>query len=457
MKELLIPEKSDEIINTVASSEAGKLFSELFDDLKNSMSRRTLQRRLEKLVSQKKLIHSGSGRSSRYEIAIDIKAGVSVRLTQRNLEFSPAAILIKENIERPIEQRERVTYQHQFLSAYLPNKNFYLSERNRQHLMSIGAQSNGKRPAGTFAKKIFHKIIIDLAWNSSRLEGNTYSLLETEKLLFENVKNDQKSLTETQMILNHKAAIEFLIDSADIIDFNRFTIFNLHALLSNNLLGNPASCGRIRNIPVGIGKTVYEPLNIPALLDERFNNIMSKASNIADPFEQAFFALVHLPYLQPFEDVNKRVSRVSANIPFIKHNLSPLSFIDVPENDYISSVLAIYELNDTKLMEEIFVWAYERSAMQYSSIQKITGEPDPFRLKFQLQLKKAVQEVIKLKLSKAETPTYLRNFVIKAIAEEDYSRFISVVEEELLGLHSGNIALYKITSVEFEDWQKIWK
>ena len=126
------------------------------------------------------------------------------------------------------------------------------------------------------------------------------------------------------MILNHKQAIEFLVESADEIGFNRYSILNLHAILSDNLLPNPEACGRLSQIAVGIGGSVYTPLSTPQLLDEYFQLVLDSASAISDPFEQSFFALVHLSYLQPFEDVNKRVARLAANIPLIKHNLCPL-------------------------------------------------------------------------------------------------------------------------------------
>ena len=90
---------------------------------------------------------------------------------------------------------------------------------------------------------------------------------------------------------------------------------------------------------------MYEPLAVPQLIDEIFNKILSTASAISDPYEQAFFIIVHLPYLKPFEDVNKRVSRLAANIPLIQHNLCPLSFLDVPEDQYINGLLGVYELN----------------------------------------------------------------------------------------------------------------
>ena len=98
------------------------------------------------------------------------------------------------------------------------------------------------------------------------------------------------------------------------------------------------------------------------------------AAEIEDPFEQAFFLMVHLPYLQPFEDVNKRVSRLAANIPFIRHNLCPLSFIDVPQQAYVDAMLGVYELNQVELLRDVFVWAYARSCQQYVAVQQNMGQ-----------------------------------------------------------------------------------
>jgi len=183
------------------------------------------------------------------------------------------------------------------------------------------------------------------------------------------------------MILNHKAAIEFLVDSVNEIGFDRRTILNLHALLSDNLLDDPSASGRLRAIPVGIGKSVHEPLAVPQLIDEIFHQILDTAAAISDPFEQAFFVTIHLPYLQPFEDVNKRVSRLAANIPLIHHNLCPLSFVDVSEDLYINGLLGVYELNRIELIKDAFVWTYERSCDRYQVVRHTLGEPDTFRLR----------------------------------------------------------------------------
>ncbi|MEZ4364644.1 MAG: Fic family protein [Kofleriaceae bacterium] len=144
-----------------------------------------------------------------------------------------------------------------------------------------------------------------------------------------------------------------LVDGAEEVRFDRYTICNLHALLADNLLADPSAAGRLRKIEVGISGTVYQPLAIPQQLDELFDQLLAKAAAIEDPFEQAFFVMVHVPYLEPFEDVNKRVSRLAANIPFIKNNLAPLSFVDVPERDYIDGLLGVYELQRGDLARDV--------------------------------------------------------------------------------------------------------
>src|SRR3989338_3867460 len=104
--------------------------------------------------------------------------------------------------------------------------------------------------------------------------------------------------------------------------------------------------------------------------------------------------MVHLPYLQPFEDVNKRVSRLAANIPLVRRNLCPLSFVDVPQPDYVNGILGVYELNRVDYLRDVFIWAYERSCARYSAVRQSLGEPDPFRFKYRSQIAKLVAEVV---------------------------------------------------------------
>jgi Fic family protein len=259
------------------------------------------------------------------------------------------------------------------------------------------------------------------------------------------------------MILNHKAAIEFLVQSAEDIGFNRYTILNLHGLLAENLLPDPSAAGRLRSIPVGISKSVYHPPEIPQILEECLDQILATAEAIKDPFEQAFFVMVQLPYLQPFEDVNKRVSRLAANIPLIRRNLAPLSFVDVSDETYVNGMLGVYELNRVDLLKDVFIWAYERSAARYAAIRQSIGEPDPFRLRYRQALKQAVAEVILAAMDQRAAAKHVLNWATNHIPEPDRPRFIEIAESELLNIHEGNFARYQVRPSEFQAWRKVWE
>lgn len=429
------------------------------------MSRRTLQRRLTQLVEQQRLNLHGDGRARRYNLRINANVAITgvaaiaeagVVTAESYVPISAGGESIKQSVRRPIHERHLVSYNQEFLDAYRPNNSYYLPGETRQRLHELGAQPGDARPAGTYARQMFDRLLIDLSWNSSRLEGNTYSLLETERLIKAGESAQGRNASETQMILNHKAAIEFLVENAADTGFNRFTILNLHAMLSNNLL-DPEACGRLRTGPVGISSSVYIPLAVPQRIDECFQQVLDTASAIRDPFEQAFFSMLHLAYLQPFEDVNKRVSRFAANIPFIRQNLCPLSFVDVPDRAYLEGIIGVYELNRFELLRDVFVWAYERSCARYSAIGRSLGEPDPFRLRYRDLLARAVAEIVRGPMDKKSAIAFIRKTAAKNIIAEDAAKFIEVVETELMSLHAGNFARYRLRPSEFEAWQPLWR
>jgi len=217
-------------------------------------------------------------------------------------------------------------------------------------------------------------------------------------------------------------------------------------------LPDSAASGRLRTNAVGIGRSVYHPPDTPQLIEEFFNMILRKADAITNPFEQAFFTMVHIPYLQPFDDVNKRVSRLAANIPLNRRNLAPLSFTDTPEELYISGLLAIYELNRFELLKEVFIYAYERSAARYASVRQTLGEPDSFRLKYRSQIGDLISAIIKGGKSKIEASVEIQTTAL-GLLPEDRSRFITSVESELLSLHEGNFARYKVTPSAYKKWK----
>ncbi len=372
------------------------------------------------------------------------------------LPFSTEGVEIREIVRRPPEVREPVGYDRSFPDSYHPNESFYLTQAERALLHEVGGPQIGEQPAGTYARQILNRLLIELSWNSSRLEGNTYSLLDTRRLLDVGEEAEGKARLEAQMILNHKDAIEFLVDSAEDIGFNRYTILNLHALLANNLLGDPEAAGRLRRMPVGIAGSVFYPLEVPQLIEECFDRILAIASAIADPFEQAFFVMVQLPYLQPFDDVNKRVSRLSANIPLIKGNLSPLSFEDVSRDLYTEAMLGVYELNRIELLRDVFLSAYKRSAARHAAVRQSLGEPDPFRMRHREALREVVGAVVRECMDMKQATDHVSTWTRKHVDGHEGERFREIAERELLGLHEGNFARYRIRPSEFAAWREVW-
>ncbi len=424
-----------------------------------------MQRRLRKLSDIGKVRSSGKGKGTRYflsdqpgppqqlhqdEAALEAEGGLFVPISEVGQR-------LQKLVRRPEAERPPVGYVREFLSNYKPNNTFYLTPRERKYLADVGVVDSGsQKPAGTYARNILDRLLTDLSWNSSRLEGNTYSILDTQQLLEVGRQAEGKTAQETQMILNHKDAIQFLVDAANEIGFNRHTLLNLHGLLSHDLL-DPRESGRLRQGRVGIGGSPYLPLEIPAVIEECFVSLLAKAEVISDPFEQSFFVAIQLPYLQPFADVNKRVSRLAANIPFIKRNLSPISFIDVSEQLYVEALLSVYEMNKTELARDMFVWAYERSARRYAAIRQSLGAPDPFRMRYREELKGAVSRIILQKMNKPSASREIAEFAAEMIPEADRPRFTELAESELIGLHEGNFARFRVRPSEFFAWKAVWE
>lgn len=444
----------------------GGAIEDLEARLAKLVSRRSLQRKLADWVATGHIRAAGSKKGRRYFLPV-FPAGRTIIasaatppesnssfVTQSSTDdyppISTAGREVLALVRRPIFDRPSVGYHRAFLDGYVPNETAYLPESATRHLHELGSPRQEGRPAGTFARDILDRLLIDLSWASSRLEGNTYSLLDTERLLHAGQEAAGKNAKETQMILNHKAAIELLVNSAEEIGVNRFTLCNLHALLAENLLDHPQDAGRLRTTAVGVAGTMYVPTAIPQLIEEMFERLLAKGAAITDPYEQALFLMVQLPYLQPFIDVNKRTSRLAANIPLIKLNLVPLSFIGVPERAYTESVMAVYEFNRIELIRDVFVWAYERSCQRYVTVRDSLPEPDPFRLKYRTTLREVIGSIIKD--GKKPTLGVIRKQARRLVPANDLLRFCEVALQDLQGLHEGNIARYGLRPSEFRAW-----
>ena len=176
------------------------------------------------------------------------------------------------------------------------------------------------------------------------------------------------------------------------------------------------------------------------------------AAEIDDPFEQAFFLMVHLPYLQPFEDVNKRGSRLAANIPLIRHNLCPLSFIDVPQAAYADAMMGVYELNRVELLRDVFVWAYERSCQQYVAVKQNLVPPDIFRLRYRQALSDVVAAIIQN--DEAVTLANVNARLPSTVAALEKANFTQLVLHEFAALHLGNAVRFGIRPLVFAAWKE---
>ncbi len=441
-----------DLLQSIQQSPSGLTLAELLAQHPDA-ARRTAQRWLSKLVEDGQIIGQGEGRARRYLAATLIAEPTPTAqdVFPRYIPLSADSRDILSYLEQPLQARKPVGYQHDFLMAYQPNRTWYLPEPLRRQLRKMGDTGQAKLPAGTYGRAILDRLLIDLSWASSHLEGNTYSRLDTLELIEHGKVAQGKAAIETQMILNHKTAIELLVENADTVGFNRYTLFNLHSALSENLLPNPADEGRLRQHGVEIGKSVYHPLSVPTQIGEALDVMLEKANQIGDPFEQSFFIMVHLPYLQPFADVNKRTSRLAANLPLIRANLCPLTFLDVSEQAYSRAILGVYELTRIELLRDLYLWAYERSTQEYLAIKQDLSEPDPLRLAYRDLIKQTIREVV---LQRGQDPLeVIRLCLSEGIPAADRQNVEALVIEELRRLHEGVLARYGLRPSEFAQWQ----
>ena len=296
MTDTLLPPRQKEILTLLALHPAGLHSEGIRSGLQNAPHMRTVQRWLAELVRERHIAAVGKGKATVYRLLapVDMSAALPEPGTpgaegayETYIPLSEEGREIFSYVRRPRGGRTPVGYEQEFLDDYIPNVTWYLGEMTRRHLHRIGDTGEIERPAGTYGRAILNRLLIDLSWASSRLEGNTYSRLDTMNLIEFGRYAEGKDAQEAQMILNHKAAIEMVVDEAETVGFDAHTFLSLHGLLSENLMPDPDASGRLRTRPVQIGGTVFVPLAVPQRIEECFKEILRKASEIHDPFEQA--------------------------------------------------------------------------------------------------------------------------------------------------------------------------
>ena len=392
------------------------------------LSQPTLSRRLGELQRSGQVVRQGLRRGTRY--AIDPVA----------LHFSVTS-----------ERRKPVNYNFTLILEYRPNVTHWLSAAQRERLRAASERIRALPPAR--GNTVLERLAIDLSWASSYLEGNTYTLLDTERLLVDGRAAAGRSAQETRMILNHKAALDYLREHATTFGPHQQDIRELHSLLANGLLSDEADAGRIRRGIVEIGGSAYFPITPPQQLEEQLELILEKAREVEDAFEQSVFLLAFIPYLQPFIDVNKRVGRLAANIPLLKANVCPISYRDMDKERYMQGLLAFYELNRPEMLARAYADAYERGVDRYAAIVEQGREVQPLEIQYFRELKQCVADYIGALADGKEVghPATFARMRFNALPISQREWLAERVAEVVLALHEGNIIAW---GVGREAWQR---
>lgn len=359
------------------------------------LSRATVIRRLNELLDNGLIETIGKARSTRYRpieaspLRVSIPIGID-------------AVDVDTYVSRPTQARSRVGYQRSFLDQYVPNITRYLPRAATDRLHQVGYLPDDASYGvdDVNSTRLSEKFLVDVSHASSALEGATTNYHQTERLIQLGdkalTKEDRKSVT---LILNHKEALQFIQEgirsrSFVPIGFNKHTITSVHSILMRGLMMDPEAEGRVRECQVDIGGSAYTPEGTPSEVTSALDRILATCEQIHDPFEQSFFALVHLPYLQAFEDGNRRTSRVMANIPLIKSDLCPISFLGTPEKSYVNGTLGLYELNRIEMLRNVYISTYTKTASHFHGEYDRTIAPDTTSFQYRDEIESGVRSVV---------------------------------------------------------------
>ncbi|MBK6306493.1 MAG: Fic family protein [Gemmatimonadetes bacterium] len=345
-----------------------------------------------------------------------------------------------EGVRPPMPYRDHV------LLDYRPGEIWHLSQPRRTKLHELGRTPELAAPPGTFARRHYDRFLLDLTCGSValELEAPSYSRLEVQQLLTGGAPDPMRSATETQLILNHKRAIELLVDADLPLGLDRGSLCNLHAALAENLLPDPSDEGRLRWRGVLLPGTSLVPLARESEIAERLELLLERVTAIPDPFEQAFFLLLHLPYLHPFFALNEAVARVAANIPLVRANLYPMTWEGVPRDVYMNGVRGYFEYQKHSLLRDVFEWGYERSCERLAVSAQTAGEPDPIRLRYRRELHGVVREVVGDRVV-ADEGWLMRWGELNGVAADDRTAFAAAARGLLEAMHEGGIGRYGIS------------
>lgn len=345
----MINSRENEVINLLKNKE---IFSskEIFDQIHSDISYATLKRILAKLVSNKYIESSGQGKGTKYSIS-------AIYDVIRPIDT-------EQYYQKEIDEREiKEQFNFEIITEVLSKNNIFSSEElenleliHKKYLRNISQLSEAE-----YAKEL-DRLAIDLSWKSSQIEGNTYSLLETERLLREKETASGKTKEEAVMLLNHKDAIDFLIENKDYLSpISVAKIEDIHSILVKELDIDR----NLRKRRVGISGTNYRPLDNEFQIKEALKlscDVINKKENV---FEKALLTIVLISYIQAFMDGNKRTARIVSNAILMNENYCPLSFRTVDSIEYKKAMLLFYEQNNISAFKKIFIEQYEFAVKTY--------------------------------------------------------------------------------------------
>jgi Fic family protein len=323
---------------------------DIYDGISSTKGYATIKRSLNNLIEQNYISKEGKGKGTKYLLS------TSYSIIRK--------IDIEEYFTQDIDDRKiQSSFNFKLISEILPKVElFSQSELQKLQMLQKQFQNNINLLSTSQYENELERLAIDLSWKSSQIEGNTYSLLETERLLKEKLTADGKTKEEAIMLLNHKEAIDFIImhpDYLNPIKVNR--IEDIHSILVKEL----GIKRNIRNHRVGISGTNYKPLDNEHQLREALNQMCDLVNLKQNVFEKALLLLVLLSYLQAFDDGNKRTARIVSNACLIHHKHCPISFRTVDSIEYKKAMLLFYEQNNISAFKTLFMEQFEFAVNTY--------------------------------------------------------------------------------------------
>jgi Fic family protein len=343
-----ISPRQKNIIHIVKNDNATSI-SQIKNSLSEEVSIPTLNRDIATLVKNNVLLKQGSGPATFYSIA-----------PHYNI-FAP--LDAGNYFEQDPDAREALTqFNYELIDTLETIPTFTATEANHLENLKEQYQSNISDISPALHQKELERLTIELSWKSSQIEGNTYSLLETEQLFRDKIEAEGKPKEDATMLLNHKYALDYLLAHQNIANDLSLTLLEeIHALLIKDL-----GVGRnIRSRTVGITGTAYKPLDNAHQIKEYVENMCRLINSKDNGFEKALLAVALISYIQPFEDGNKRTARMMSNAILMNYGACPLSYRSVDALDYKKAMLLFYEQNNLSAFKEIFIQQNEFSVKNY--------------------------------------------------------------------------------------------